>query len=221
MNKGWLSVNVVICYTIFEFLPPSVTVRPAWSLAPGNLDVDTRTDNQMTQNKFPEKKDPQGLILPRWAIPIVWAVLVLAIQVLLPWAIAKIGPRFGWSQMTPGKWNLTGLIAVAIGLALYAWCLATHFTSYSSSVHIGFSPPHLVVAGPYKVSRNPMYLSGLFTWLGWTIFYGSPAVFVGLVLLWSLFAFRVIPLEERQLQATFGDDYLEYKRSVHRWIGRV
>ena len=66
-----------------------------------------------------------------------------------------------------------------------------------------------------------MYLSGLFAWLGWTIFYGSPAIFVALVLLWSVFAFRVIPLEERQLQAMFGDDYLDYKRSVHRWIGRV
>jgi len=66
-----------------------------------------------------------------------------------------------------------------------------------------------------------MYLSGLFAWLGWMIFYGSPAIFVALVLLWSVFAFRVIPLEERQLQAMFGDDYLDYKRSVHRWIGRV
>jgi protein-S-isoprenylcysteine O-methyltransferase Ste14 len=41
------------------------------------------------------------------------------------------------------------------------------------------------------------------------------------VLLWSVFAFRVIPFEERQLQAMFGDDYLEYKRSVPRWMGRV
>jgi len=65
-----------------------------------------------------------------------------------------------------------------------------------------------------------MYVSGLFTWLGWTIFYGSPAVFVALAFLWSVFAFRVIPHEERQLEALFGDHYLEYKRSVRRWIGR-
>jgi protein-S-isoprenylcysteine O-methyltransferase Ste14 len=87
-------------------------------------------------------------------------------------------------------------------------------------VRVGFSPPHLVIAGPYKISRNPMYVSGLFAWLGWTIYYGSPAVFVALVLLWSVFTFRVIPHEEHQLEALFGEDYLEYKRSVHRWIGR-
>jgi protein-S-isoprenylcysteine O-methyltransferase Ste14 len=166
-------------------------------------------------------RDSRELILPRWAIPFVWAVLVLAIQVLLPWAIAKIGPRLGWSEVAPGKWNITGLIAVAIGLGLYVWCLAIHFINYPASVRVGFSPPLLVVAGPYRFSRNPMYLSALIAWVGWTIFYGSPSIFVALVLLWSVFAFRVIPFEERQLQAMFGDDYLEYKRSVPRWMGRV
>jgi protein-S-isoprenylcysteine O-methyltransferase Ste14 len=66
-----------------------------------------------------------------------------------------------------------------------------------------------------------MYVSGLFAWIGWTVFYGSPAVFIGLTLLWSLFTFRVIPNEERQLEALFGDEYREYKKSVPRWIGRI
>jgi protein-S-isoprenylcysteine O-methyltransferase Ste14 len=169
----------------------------------------------------PKRKAPHQLIIPRWAVPLVWAILVFAIQILLPWAIAKLGPGFGWSGGAPGNWNLAGLIAVAIGLALYIWCLAVHFINYPAAVRIGFSPPILVVAGPYRFSRNPMYLSALIAWVGWTIFYGSPAVFVALVLLWSVFAFRVIPLEERQLQAMFGDDYLDYKRSVPRWIGPV
>ena len=169
----------------------------------------------------PEQGGSRELIFPRWAIPLVWAVLVLAIQVLLPWAIAGLGPRFGWSEAVPGKWNFSGLIAVAIGLGLYAWCLAAHFIGYPASVGIGFSPPLLVVAGPYRFSRNPMYLSALIAWIGWIIFYGSFAVFIALVLLWSVFAFRVIPLEERQLRTMFGDDYLHYMRSVHRWIGRV
>jgi protein-S-isoprenylcysteine O-methyltransferase Ste14 len=170
---------------------------------------------------LPKRKGPRELILPRWAIPLVWAVLVLAIQILLPWAIAKLGPRFGWFEAAPDMWNLAGLIPVAIGLALYIWCLTVHFINYPASVRLGFSPPLLVVAGPYKFSRNPMYLSALFAWVGWTIFYGSPAIFVALVILWSAFAFYVIPLEERQLQALFGDDYLKYKRSVRRWFGWI
>jgi protein-S-isoprenylcysteine O-methyltransferase Ste14 len=145
--------------------------------------------------------------------------VVLVIQILLPWLAARIGIRFGWSGAIPGKWNLAGLIAVAVGLGLYVWCLTVHFRSYRSAVRVRFAPPHLVGGGPYRFSRNPMYVSGLFVWLGWAVFYGSPAVFTSLVLLWAVFAFRVIPHEERQLEALFGDDYLEYKRSVPRWIG--
>jgi protein-S-isoprenylcysteine O-methyltransferase Ste14 len=116
--------------------------------------------------ELPNRRSRRELLLPRWAIPLVWAAIVLVIQIYLPWAVAKLGPRFGWSQLAPAWWNLTGLIAVAIGLALYAWCLSLHFKTYRASVRIGFSPPHLVIAGPYRVSRNPMYVSGLFVWFG-------------------------------------------------------
>ena len=170
--------------------------------------------------EIPTREARSEITLPRWAIPLVWAVIVLAIQIFLPWAISKIGPRFGWSKLSPSSWNFTGLIAVAMGLSLYTWCLVNHFRSYRASVRVGLSPPHLVVAGPYVFSRNPMYVSGLFVWLGWTVYYGSPAVLIALVLLWSMFAFRVIPNEERQLERLFGEQYLEYKRNVRRWIGR-
>jgi protein-S-isoprenylcysteine O-methyltransferase Ste14 len=160
------------------------------------------------------------LALPRWAIPLVWAVLVALILFLAPWAVSRLGPRYGWSQAIPALWNLFGLVAVAAGFTLYVWCLVFHFKTYRTAVRVGFSPPHLVVGGPYQVSRNPMYVAGLFSWLGWTVFYGSPAVAIGCALLWALFTFRVIPGEERQLEALFGDEYLEYKRSVRRWIGR-
>jgi protein-S-isoprenylcysteine O-methyltransferase Ste14 len=65
-----------------------------------------------------------------------------------------------------------------------------------------------------------MYVSGLFAWLGWTFFYSNLVILIAFLLLWSLFAFRVVPREERQLEELFGEDYLEYKRSVRRWLGR-
>lgn len=165
-------------------------------------------------------KARSGVSLPRWAIPLVWAVIVLVIQILMPWAIAKIGPRFGWFDLSPSVWNYIGLLAVAVGLSLYAWCLVNHFRTYRDAVQVGFSPPHLVVSGPYVISRNPMYVSGLFTWLGWTIYFGSPAVLVALLILWAIFSFRVIPHEENLLEDLFSEEYLEYKRTVRKWIGR-
>jgi len=165
--------------------------------------------------ELPKRKERSVLFVPQWMVPFVWAGVVLAIQILLPWVTSKLGPRFGWSQRTPVFWNIAGRIAVVIDIALCSWCLAFHFDSYRSSVRMSFSPPSLVIGSPYRISRNPMYMSGMLVWLD-----GSPAVFVALLLLFSIFAFRVIPHEERQLEERFGDEYLEYKGSVHRWIGR-
>jgi len=159
------------------------------------------------------------LALPRWAIPFVWAAIVLVIFFLLPWLLSILGPRFGWSRYGPSAWNIAGLFVVAVGLGLYSWCLVFHFRSYHAPVRVGFAPPHLVTTGLYRISRNPMYVWGLFAWLGWTVFYGSLAVLIGLVLLWLIFTFAVIPKEERQLEELFGDEYLDYKRSVRRWLG--
>ena len=74
--------------------------------------------------------------------------------------------------------------------------------------------------GPYQFTRNPMYLSGMAIWLGWVIFYGSVAVFVGFVVGWVSVIFLVVPWEERKLEARFGDAYLQYKNTVPRWLGR-
>jgi len=158
--------------------------------------------------------------LPRWAVPLVWTAIVLVIMALLPWAVSLIGPRIGWGEGRPAAWNTVGLAVVAAGLAYYAWCLVFHYRTYDEAVDLGFDPPHLVVDGPYQLSRNPMYVAGLSAWAGWTVYYGSPAVLIALVLLWAAFTFRVIPTEERQLEALFTDEYAAYKASVRRWLGR-
>lgn len=159
--------------------------------------------------------------LPKWAIPIIWGIIVLVIMIVIPWVISLLGTRFGWYQGIPALWNLAGIAVVVMGIAVYIWCLAFHFKSYREAVRIGFTPPHLVVTGPYRYSRNPMYVAGLFAWIGWTIFYGNIAVFVGLVFLWTIFTIRIIPYEENQLEALFGSDYIEYKKSAPRWLGRI
>jgi protein-S-isoprenylcysteine O-methyltransferase Ste14 len=178
----------------------------------------------MLKDSFMRPSDPEQdhqVLIPKWAVPLVWSIIVLVIQILLPWVVARIMPRFGWHQQSPAYFNWLGLGAVFIGLGLYAWCLAFHFKTYSNSVRLIFSPPKLVIDGLYRVSRNPMYLSGLLVRFGWSLFYGSPAVFIATLLLWAIFAFRVIPQEERQLRQLFGDDYLQYESSISRWFGKV
>lgn len=76
----------------------------------------------------------------------------------------------------------------------------------------------LVIAGPYRFTRNPMYVGlavltvalGLFMNTWW------PALLLVPVLL--IVQTFVIAPEERYLQRRFGDDYLRYKRQVRRWV---
>ena len=79
---------------------------------------------------------------------------------------------------------------------------------------------YLVVRGPYQFTRNPMYLCGMLIWLGWIILYGSVAVLEGAVVFWGSVAGLVVPWEERNLEARFGEAYLCYKNSVPRWLGK-
>lgn len=46
-------------------------------------------------------------------------------------------------------------------------------------VTLGLTPSYLLMRGPYRFTRNPMYVAELGLWLGWTIFFGSPAVLIG------------------------------------------
>jgi protein-S-isoprenylcysteine O-methyltransferase Ste14 len=65
-----------------------------------------------------------------------------------------------------------------------------------------------------------MYASGLFVWFGWVVYYGSPAVLIAFLVLYCVFSFHVIPLEEHQLEELFSENYHDYKTTVRRWIGR-
>jgi len=76
----------------------------------------------------------------------------------------------------------------------------------------------LLVRGPYKLSRNPMYIPDFTILLGWALFYGSLAVPLAGLAFAAFLAFVLVPSEERQLMERFGTEYLRYKNSVPRWV---
>jgi protein-S-isoprenylcysteine O-methyltransferase Ste14 len=157
--------------------------------------------------------------VPRWAAPLVVLAGTLVVHVALPWAISLLTPRYGWVDGHPGGWNWSGLLLVAAGQAMIAWGASLHIVTAAGSRVFARTPPSLLVNGPYRYSRNPMYLLELAMWLGWAIFYGSSAVLLAFALWWIIFAFIVVPSEERQLEARFGERYLQYKHTIPRWFG--
>lgn len=76
----------------------------------------------------------------------------------------------------------------------------------------------LVTAGPYRFTRNPMYLGFTLTYLGLAIGLDSPIALALLLPCLLLMTWGVIAREERYLEGKFGEPYRAYRRSVRRWL---
>lgn len=76
----------------------------------------------------------------------------------------------------------------------------------------------LVTDGFYEHSRNPMYLAMLLLLVGVAWLLGSITAFLPVPFMYLVLRYRVITVEEGMLEETFGDEYLEYKRKVRRWL---
>ena len=76
----------------------------------------------------------------------------------------------------------------------------------------------IVRTGPFRFSRNPIYLAFSLFQLGLSVLVNSLGLLITLIPAVSLMAFVVIPREERYLEARFRSEYLSYKASVRRWL---
>lgn len=137
-------------------------------------------------------------------------VVAFAVPLLL------LRPReAGWTIAAPGA------IVVGAGTILLAWCVREFYVAGSGTLAPWAPPKHLVVSGPYRYSRNPMYVAVLCIVSGWALGYRSAAI--GLYALGLLVAFqlRILWHEEPVLARTHGDQWRAYAARVPRWFGNA
>jgi len=121
---------------------------------------------------------------------------------------------------TLGLLEVVGVLLGTAGAALALWCILT-FVLVGKGTPAPFDPPRrLVVAGPYRYVRNPMYIGAGLALAGAAMVYGSLPLlgYVGLFLL-AAHAFVVL-YEEPTLTRLFGEQYRAYQASVRRWLPR-
>jgi protein-S-isoprenylcysteine O-methyltransferase Ste14 len=116
-----------------------------------------------------------------------------------------------------GAWQAGGMLFGACGAALALMCILT-FVVVGRGTPAPFDPPRrLVVRGPYRFVRNPMYLGAGLALAGASLFYRS----IPLLAYTGLFLFIthifVVSYEEPTLLRTFEGDYETYCRRTGRW----
>ena len=127
--------------------------------------------------------------------------------------------HFLWPvQLLPSSVNvLIGVVLVLVAGGLFISAVRT-FRKAGTPVPGDQPTAAIVRTGPYRYSRNPVYLAFTLFQIGLAAWVNSLALLLTLLPALALMTRVVIPREERYLESRFPAEYLPYKRAVRRWL---
>src|SRR5262249_38646201 len=138
--------------------------------------------------------------------PIAWAVAVLAglgLNWLMPLPVLPIAVPAGW----------LGAMVFALAVALFGWAIATIIRA-GSNVPTNLPTTTIVDAGPYRFTRNPIYLAMLLGLIGLAVAFDNLWLLLTLVPFVLVIRYGVVAREEDYLERRFGDVYRSYRSRV-------
>jgi len=116
-----------------------------------------------------------------------------------------------------GRHQIAGMTIGTIGGLIALWCVFT-FVTIGLGTPAPFDPPRrLVIQGPYRFVRNPMYIGAVLALVGAAIFYESLSILAYAVLFFITAHIFVALYEEPTLRKNFGQAYDAYQNKVRRW----
>lgn len=110
-----------------------------------------------------------------------------------------------------------GYVLLALGIILPAWG-AYIFRRRETNIIPYKSPDKMVMEGPFRFSRNPMYLGMLLVTIGVAVRLGSLESLIFVALFFTVANWWYIPFEEKKMKAVFGEAFDDYKSKVRRWL---
>jgi len=144
----------------------------------------------------------------------------LAFTILVPGTVAVLVPIF----LHKGKllefrlMSVPGVVLMILASIIYFWCL-WDFARYGRGTPAPVdAPTRLVVRGPYRYTRNPMYVAALSAIMGWTLHFADPLLLLYGLVIAACFHLFVVLYEEPHLRSLFGAQYAEYCSQVNRWL---
>jgi protein-S-isoprenylcysteine O-methyltransferase Ste14 len=116
-----------------------------------------------------------------------------------------------------GVARVLGWPLVGVGMALAAWFVRT-MRGVDTTIRIDKPVSSLVQNGPFRYSRNPGYMALAMIYAGIAVLRNALWAILLLPLVLYVIQREVIEREERYLELTFGEEYLNYKKRVRRWV---
>ncbi|MEF3082588.1 isoprenylcysteine carboxylmethyltransferase family protein [Luteimonas sp. SMYT11W] len=113
--------------------------------------------------------------------------------------------------------HLLGTVLADAGLVLAVWAFAL-FARRRTTIIPAHTPARLIVRGPFRWTRNPIYLAQVLAYIGLALMLDLPWALLLLPLPVLALQYAIIPFEEARLRACFGADYERYRTSVPRWL---
>ena len=138
--------------------------------------------------------------------PLAWGLAVIA-GLALDWLVPL--------PFLPTLW--LGAMVFGLALALFAWAIVT-ITSAGSNVPTSLPATAIVESGPYRFTRNPIYLGMFLGLTGLAIASGNLWPLIMLVPFALVIRYGVVAREEAYLERKFGDVYRSYRSRVPRWL---
>ena len=153
------------------------------------------------------------------------ALKTLIFSILVPGTVAGVIPWLllqgsgGAVFLIPSIW-VVGFLPLLLGVGLYLWC-AGAFTFIGKGTPAPIDAPKvLVVEGPYRWVRNPMYIAVFSVVIGEALLFRSFLLVVYALLVAGVVHLFVVFVEEPSLRRQFGASYETYLRTVSRWLPR-
>lgn len=133
------------------------------------------------------------------------------------WALERRWPLPLVSPARTGMLEAIGVALVVLGLGLAFWGILT-FRRARTAIIPNQPASHIVETGPYRFTRNPMYVGLTVAYLGGALVLNAAWPLALLPFVLAALVVLVIRREERYLTAAFGPDYDAYRRRVRRWL---
>jgi protein-S-isoprenylcysteine O-methyltransferase Ste14 len=146
----------------------------------------------------------------RRLVPPILFAICLGLMALLRW-------RWPVAILFPRSWSFLGAIAVLVGL-LVGFAGLVQFRRANTNILPFREADTLVTTGPFRYTRNPMYLGLALVLLGAWVLMGALSPIVGVAIFVVAADRWYIRFEERMLQQKFAADFTAYRSKVRRWL---